>query len=200
MSSAKWQPHLYLMAHHVDQFHEYCIGHRRPDSYQIIPGGAYSAEMQIRNQNALQVFRPMIGDALRRLDAWAAIDPEAVLNFGWKEQLPGIQNIIENKVCFVCEHPYSIREFARLHDYSAWRTALDYQQVIDEVTGSVRMRVPSIVRDVEPWTPHATENLAFFGGTMPETGWKQAIRWFDIAVHRYDRLYAARYAATIQDV
>ena len=139
----------------------------------------------------------MIGDALRRLDAWAAVDPAATLNFGWKEQLPGIQNIIENKVCFACEHPHSIREFARLHDYSAWRTALDHRRVLDEVTGSVRMRVPSIVRDAVPWAPHATEDLAFFGGSSPETGWRTAIEWFDEAVHRYDRIYAARYAATI---
>ena len=49
------------MAHHVDQFNEYSIEHRRPDSYKIVPGGDHSAETQIRNQNALQVFRPMIG-------------------------------------------------------------------------------------------------------------------------------------------
>ena len=46
------------MAHHVDQFNEYSIEHRRPDSYKVIPGGAHSAETQIRNQNALTGIPP----------------------------------------------------------------------------------------------------------------------------------------------
>ena len=192
-----WEAHLCRMAHDVDQFNEYSVEHRRPDSYKIVPGGTHSAETQIRNQNALQVFRPMIGDALRRIDAWSKIDPQAVLNFGWKEQLPGLKNIIENKVCYACPHPHAIREFAILHDYSAWRTALDHREIIgDPDTGTVRMRVPLIVKDSIPWTPHPTEDLAFFGGDV-ETGWHRSIEWFNEAVNRYDRIYAALYAATI---
>ena len=194
----RWQPHVCLTAHDVDQFNEYSIEHRRADSYKIVPGGAHSAETQIRNQNTLQVFRAMIGDALRRLDKWANL-PEAgdtgAFSTDWKQQLEGIRNIIENKLCQACQHQWSAREFARLHDYSAWRTILDHRRVLDEETGSAIMRVPVIVRDTEPWQPHATENLAFFGGTDLETGWRTAIEWYDEAVHRYDRLYAPRYPA-----
>ena len=192
----KWEPHVCLTAHHIDQFNEYSVEHRRADSYKIIPGGAHSAETQIRNQNTLQVFRAMIGDALRRLDRWAKLPPEGdtgAFSTDWKLQLEGIKNIIENKVCQTCQHQWSAREFARLHDYSAWRTILDHRRVLDDVTGSAIMRVPTIVRDTEPWQPHATENLAFFGGTDLETGWQTAIEWYDEAVHRYDRLYAPRY-------
>ena len=193
----KWEPHLCLMAHDVDQFNIDTAEMRRPDSYATVPSGTHSAETQIRNQNTMQLFRATIGDALRRLDRWAALDPakggSGVFSEDWKEQREGIRAIIEDKVCQACEHKFSAREFARLHDYSAFRTILDHRRVLDEVTGSVIMRVPTIVRDAEPWTPHATENLTFFGGNDVEQGWRTAIEWYDEAVHRYDRLYADRY-------
>ena len=194
----KWEPHLCTMAHDTDQFNIDATEFRKPGSYKDVPLGVHSAETQIRNQNTLQVFRAMIGDALRRLDAWSKLAPEGTDSFttDWGQQLEGIRAIIEDKVCQTCEHPFSAREFARLHDYSAWRTILDHRRVLDDVTGSAIMRVPTIVRDTEPWQPHATENLAFFGGTDLETGWRTAIEWYDEAVHRYDRLYAPRYAVT----
>ena len=194
-----WEPHLCRMAHDVHQFNIDSTEFRRADTYASVPMGVHSAETQIRNQNTFQVFRAMIGDALRRLDRWANL-PEAgdtgAFSTDWKQQREGIRVIIEDKVCQACEHPFSAREFARLHDYSAWRTILDHRRVLDDVTGSAIMRVPTIVRDTEPWQPHATENLAFFGGTDLETGWRTAIEWYDEAVHRYDRLYAPRYAVT----
>ena len=192
----EWEPHLCLMAHDVDQLNIDTLELRRPESFATVPSGAHSAETLIRNQNTMQVFRAGIGDALRRLDRWAKLAPEGTDSFttDWQQQREGIRVIIEDKVCQACEHKYSAREFARLHDYSAWRTILDHRRVLDEVTGSVIMRVPTIVRDAVPWTPHATENLAFFGGTDVEQGWRTAIEWYDEAVHRYDRKYATRYA------
>ena len=192
----KWEPHLCLMAHDVDQLNIDTLELRRPESFATVPSGAHSAETLIRNQNTMQVFRAMIGDALRRLDRWADLAPEGTDSFStdWQQQREGIRVIVEDKVCQACEHKYSAREFARLHDYSAWRTILDHRRVLDEVTGSVIMRVPTIVRDAVPWTPHATENLAFFGGNDVEQGWRTAIEWYDEAVHRYDRKYATRYA------
>ena len=194
----EWEAHTCRMAHDVNQFNLDAGEHRLSSSWAVVPGGAHSAETQIRNQNALQVFRAIIGDTLRRLDRWNALDREGGSTFttDWLQQLPGIRNIVENKLCAACEHPYSIREFARLHDYSAWRTILDHRRVLDEGTGSAIMRVPTIVRDTEPWQPHATENLVFFGGTDLDAGWRLAIEWFDEAVHRYDRKYAQRYLPT----
>ena len=194
----KWEPHICLMAHDVDQFNIDTAEMRRPDSFATVPSGAHSAETQIRNQNTMQVFRATIGGALLKLDRWANLDPakggSGVFSEDWKEQREGIRAIIEDKVCQACEHKFSAREFARLHDYSAFRTILDHRRVLDEVTGSVLMRVPTIVRpDSGPWTPHPTENLTFFGGNDVEQGWRTAIEWYDEAVHRYDRKYADRY-------
>ena len=56
--------------------------------------------------------------------------------------------------------------------------------------------LPIIVRDTEPWTPHATENLTFFGGTDVDQGWRTAIEWYDEAIHRFDRKYSERYVTT----
>ena len=195
-----WEPHLCQLAHDVDQFNIDTQEFRRASTFATVPGGAHSAETQIRNQNTMQVFRAVIGQALRKLDRWAKLDPRkggsGTFSEDWKAQREGIRVIIEEQTCQACEHPYSPREFARLHDYSAWRTVLDHRRVLDEGTGSVIMRVPVIVRDVEPWAPHATENLTFFGGNDVEQGWRTAIEWYDIAVHRYDRLYAPRYVTT----
>ena len=193
----KWESHLCRIAHDVDQFNIDAVEFRKGDTYKDVPLGNHSAETQIRNQNTLQVFRAMIGNALRKLDAWANLDPAlggtGTFTTDWKEQLEGIRAIIEDKVCQACEHKFSAREFARLHDYSAWRTILDHRRVLDEETGSVIMRVPTIDRSSEPWQPHATENLAFFGGNNVEQGWRTAVDWYDEAIHRYDRLYVERY-------
>ena len=137
---------------------------------------------------------------MRRLDRWSKLPPEGdtgAFSTDWKLQEEGIRVIIEDKLCQACEHKYSAREFARLHDYSAWRTILDHRRVLDEGTGSVIMRLPIIVRDTEPWTPHATENLTFFGGTDVDQGWRTAVEWYDEAIHRFDRLYSERYVTTL---
>ena len=192
-----WERHVCNMAHDTDQFNIDAIEFRKPSSYKDVPQGAHSAETQIRNQNTLQFFRAVIGQAFRKLDAWAKLDPRGdtgSFSTDWKLQREGIRAIIEDKLCQACEHQWSAREFARLHDYSAWRTILDHRRVLDEGTGSVFMRVPAIVRDAVPWTPHPTENLTFFGGNNVEVGWETAVSWYDEAIHRYDRLYAPRYA------
>ena len=191
----KWEAHLARIAHDVDQFNIDTSEFRRPDTFKSVPVGSHSAETQIRNQNTLQVFRSMIGDALRRLDGWAAIDPTVTGSNSWSELREGIRAIIEDKVCQACEHHYSAREFARLHDYSAWRTALDHRRELDNI-GSVFMRVPMIDRSSVPWSPHPTENLAWFGGTQVDEGWRRAVEWYDEAIHRYDRTYAERYPTT----
>ena len=145
------------MAHDVDQFNIDTAEMRRPDSYATVPSGTHSAETQIRNQNTMQLFRATIGSALLKLDRWANLDPakggSGVFSEDWKEQREGIRVIIEDKVCQACEHKFSAREFARLHDYSAFRTILDHRRVLDEVTGSVLMRVPVIVRDAVALDP-----------------------------------------------
>ena len=192
-----WERHVCSMAHDTDQFNIDAVEFRKPSSYKDVPQGAHSAETQIRNQNTLQFFRAVIGNAFRKLDAWAKLDPRGdtgSFSTDWKQQREGIRAIIEDKLCQACEHQWSAREFARLHDYSAWRTILDHRRVLDEGTGSVFMRVPAIVRDAVPWTPHPTENLTFFGGNNVEVGWETAVSWYDEAIHRYDRLYAPRYA------
>ena len=195
----KWEPHICRMAHDTDQFNIDATEFRKAESFKDIPMGVHSAETQIRNQNTLQLFRAVIGDAMRRLDRWSKLPPEGdtgAFSTDWKLQEEGIRVIIEDKLCQACEHKYSAREFARLHDYSAWRTILDHRRVLDEGTGSVFMRLPIIVRDTEPWTPHATENLTFFGGTDVDQGWRTAIEWYDEAIHRFDRLYSERYVTT----
>ena len=191
----RWESHLCGIAHDVDQFNIDTSEFRRPDTFKTVPVGSHSAETQIRNQNTLQVFRSMIGDALRRLDGWAAIDPTRTGENSWTDLREGIRAIIEDKVCQACEHHYSAREFARLHDYSAWRTALDHRRELDDI-GSVVMRVPMIDRSSVPWSPHPTENLAWFGGTQVDEGWRRAVEWYDEALHRYDRTYAERYPTT----
>ena len=194
----KWEPHLCRIAHDVDQFNIDAIEFRKNTTYKDVPLGVHSPETQIRNQNTMQVFRAMVGDALRRLDRWAKLDPReggsGAFSRDWKAQREGIRVIIEDKVCQACEHQYSPRQFARLHDYSAWRTALDHRHALDDV-GTVSMRVPMIDRTSEPWAPHPTENLARFGGNTAyiDQNWYTAIEWYDEAVHRYDRLYAPRY-------
>ena len=195
----KWEPHICRMAHDTDQFNIDATEFRKAESYKDIPMGVHSAETQIRNQNTLQLFRAVIGDAMRRLDRWSKLPPEGdtgAFSTDWKLQEEGIRVIIEDKLCQACEHKYSAREFARLHDYSAWRTILDHRRVLDEGTGSVFMRLPIIVRDTEPWTPHATENLTFFGGTDVDQGWRTAIEWYDEAIHRFDRKYSERYVTS----
>ena len=174
-----WERHIAQMAHDVHQFSLDAGEHRLPASWSIVPGAEHSSETKIRNQNTLQVFRAIIGRSLRKLDAWSKLAPEdhAQFTYSWSQQLEGIRAIIEDKLCQACEHPYSAREFHRLHDYSAWRTILDYRQILDDI-GSVKMRVPEIVRDEEPWTPHPTENLASFGGNDVDSGWRRVIEWF----------------------
>ena len=194
-----WERHVAQMAHDVHQFSLDAGEHRLPASWSVVPGAEHSPETKIRNQNTLQVFRAIIGYALRKLDAWSKLAPEghAQFTYDWGQQLEGIRAIIEDKLCQACEHPYSAREFHRLHNYSAWRTVLDHRRILDD-RGSAKMRVPLIVRDDVPWTPHATEDLTFFGGSSTElvdAGWREAIEWFDEAVHRYDRKYAPRYQA-----
>ena len=195
----EWESHLCQRAHDVNLFRAEGVEFRKPGTFADVPLGVHSAETQIRAQNTLQVFRAMIGEALRKLDKWANLLPEeggsGVFSKDWKAQREGIRAIIEDKVCATCDHPFSAREFAMLHDYSAWRTILDHRRVLDEETGSVIIRVPAIVRTSEPWQPHATDNLAFFGGNNDvDSLRRRAVEWFDEAVHRFDRLYAPRYA------
>ena len=194
----KWMRHICTFAHEIDALYSHeTLQLRDPDNYAMIPGSAVrDSEVNLRNRTALRYGRAICGFSFERVTRWAAINPhtpgrrDATALF-WQEEEPGVQDDVE-ALCLTCNHAHWLRQFLRKHDILPWVNAFD-SALTKPGTESRYWRVPKIDRTVDPWVPHATENVTTIAGNAGQVPWwKRQMTNFGKAVDFYDDHFGRR--------
>ena len=186
-----WRNYLCTFAHELDMISDHTEMHTKRNHVVVLPNANYSRESAQKWSHLWKFARPAIGHLWTRIKFFETFENEnAAPKDGWTTVRNEIELLME-KMCIMCAHPFWPRQFLHNAPESSWRSALSDPNPDNQ--GRTTIILPGL--NMETWKPELelTKRLTTVRTTKSAAEWHgDMIEQYAECLRYFDQHYASR--------